>query len=130
MQATYEINDNNNINNIDYFYTKNEKSCDDVDTHHVIDGVYESEEDESRLHSDILREKIKEFTGGLWRERDEQPQLTSSGALRFEISPWIWRNHPLIHYHLSSSQEGMRDLFDLGMKDARAHHHQFEKFFT
>lgn len=116
----------NDSNNLNYFYTKNEKRSDNVNFHIIDNGITENS-----LH-DTLNDKKKEpdITGRLWRERDEQPQLTSTGALLFEISPWMWRNLALIHYHLSSSQEGMRDLFVLGVEDARTHHHQFEKFFN
>jgi hypothetical protein len=57
-------------------------------------------------------------------------RIPHGGGLLLEISPWMWRHHPLLNYHLSSDPEAGRRLFEMGMVDAAEHHFELMKFFS
>jgi hypothetical protein len=65
-----------------------------------------------------------------WAVKGQSIKKTPDGGTLLEISPWMWRQQPVLNYHLTSDMEAGRRLFDMGLMDAAEHHWDLMKFFV
>jgi hypothetical protein len=68
-------------------------------------------------------------TAGLWQRKGKCVKITSTGHKLLEVTPWQWRHHHWLNYHLSSDVSKLQWLFDLGYNDAHIHRAELADFF-
>ena len=64
-----------------------------------------------------------------WRVKGQLITKIPTGGVQLEISPWMWRHHSIMNYHLSADPAHARKLFEMGMIDAYEHHWDLLQFF-
>lgn len=67
--------------------------------------------------------------GVYWSVKSQCITRLPNGDMQLEVSPWMWRHHSLLNYHLSADPNNARRLFDMGLVDACEHHWELMKFF-
>jgi hypothetical protein len=69
--------------------------------------------------------------GTFWRKKSKSYKFIKEKNLHMlELTPWMWRRHPINHYFLTSDLETMQKLFELGYRDAFDHRDEIIEFFT
>jgi hypothetical protein len=80
----------------------------------------------SNQDSSMARPKPTDF----WKNKGKIiKQIPNQGGIQLEISPWMWRHHPVWNYHLSSDPKHAIELFNMGINDAHHHHDELKQFF-
>jgi len=90
-----------------------------------------SEDTEAQdVHTLTLPSSSSSSSGVEWHESIKgKPFTCHEEELVLEISPWMWRIQAPINYHLTSDPCKIKELFQLGFEDAKAHQVHLDAFF-